>query len=109
LQELKERYEKNTESAITLINDGILWKLTTRDEHHSVVRKIVSDTELTKSQMETLAVIAFRYPIKQADLIRIRTNKAYDHLFELERTGFVTRQKYGRSKLLEIRAQTPAN
>ena len=79
-----------------------MWKLTTKDDHHNVVRKIVSETELTKSQLETLAVIAFKYPIKQSDLIRIRTNKAYDHLSELEKTGFITRQKYGRSKLIRL-------
>ena len=79
-----------------------MWKLTTREEYGNLVRKIVSETELTKSQMETLAVIAFKYPIKQSDLIKIRTNKAYDHLMELEKAGFITRQRYGRSKLIKL-------
>jgi segregation and condensation protein B len=101
LLELTTDYEdKNT--SLIVISDNNLWKLTTREEYSHLVRKIVSETELTKSQLETLAVIAFKYPIKQSDLIRIRTNKAYDHLMELEKAGFITRQRYGRSRLIKL-------
>ena len=101
LLELTTDYEDKN-SSLVVINDGDMWKLTTREEYGNLVRKIVSETELTKSQMETLAVIAFKYPIKQSDLIKIRTNKAYDHLMELEKAGFITRQRYGRSKLIKL-------
>lgn len=52
--------------------------------------------------METLAVIAFKYPILQSDLIKIRTNKAYDHLVELEKSGYITRQKHSRTNLIKL-------
>ena len=95
-------YSKDEESSLVVINEENLWKLTTKEEFGNIVRKIVSETELTKSQVETLAVIAFKYPIKQSDLIKIRTNKAYDHLMELEKSGFITRQRYGRSRLIKL-------
>jgi DNA-binding PadR family transcriptional regulator len=63
---------------------------------------IVTETELSKTIMETLAVIAFKYPIKQSDLIKIRTNKAYDHLKELEGLGYISRQKHGRTNLIKL-------
>ncbi len=99
LLELTSDYEGRS---LTVINDDDQWKLTTREEYGKIVRKVVTETELTKSQLETLAVIAFKYPIKQSDLIRIRTNKAYDHLMELEKSGFISRQRYGRSKLIRL-------
>lgn len=101
LLELKVDYENN-DSSLVVLNEENMWKLATREEYSSIVRKIVAETELTKTQLETLAVIAFKYPIKQSDLIKIRTNKAYDHLMELERGGFITRKKYGRSKLIRL-------
>jgi segregation and condensation protein B len=101
LTELKVEYE-NRDSSLLVITEAEMWKITTREEYSNIVRKIVSETELTKSQLETLAVIAFKYPIKQADLIRIRTNKAYDHLMDLEKAGFITRQRFGRSKLIRL-------
>ena len=52
--------------------------------------------------METLAVIAWKVPVLQSDIISIRTNKAYDHLVELEKSGFISRSKSGRTKLIKL-------
>ena len=52
--------------------------------------------------LETLAVIAFKYPILQSDLIKLRTNKSYDHLVELEKSGYISRQKHGRTNLIKL-------
>src|SRR3989338_7465866 len=79
LSELKTDYDAQN-SSVMLVNEGNSWKLTVREKFLPLVQKIVTETELTKTVMETLAVIAFKYPIKQSDLIKIRTNKAYDHL-----------------------------
>lgn len=101
LQELQKGYEER-DTALHLTQDGDYWKLSVRDELHGVTRKIVTETELSKTVLETLAVIAFKYPIKQSDLINIRTNKAYDHLKELEGQGFITRKKHGRTNLIKL-------
>ena len=101
LQELKNDYEQK-QSSLMLIDDGDFWKFSVHDTYMPMVRKIVTETELTKSVMETLAVIAFKYPILQSDLIKIRTNKAYDHLVELEKAGYISRQKHGRTNLIKL-------
>lgn len=101
LNELKEEY-KERGSSLILIDEGNAWKIIVKDEFLPIVKKIVAETELTKTIMETLAVIAFKYPIKQSDLIKIRTNKAYEHLKELEEMGYITRQKHGRTKLIKL-------
>jgi len=101
LTELKLEYDDRG-SSIMVVNEGDSWKLTTREQYLPLVQKIVTETELSKTVMETLAVIAFKYPIKQSDLIKIRTNKAYDHLNELEELGYISRVKYGRTKLIKL-------
>ena len=101
LQELKKEYEEK-QSSLMLIEEGDFWKLTVRDHLIPIVRKIITETELTKSVLETLAVIAFKYPILQSDLIKIRTNKAYDHLVELQQLGYISRQKHGRTNLIKL-------
>ncbi len=101
LQELKQKYS-NQENSITLTEDGEFWKLGVGDHYLPVVKKIVTETELSKTVLETLAIIAFKYPIKQSDLIHIRTNKAYDHLKELEQLGFISRKKHGRTNLIKL-------
>jgi len=101
LQELKREYDEKL-SSLMLIEEGDFWKFTVRDTYIPIVRKIVTETELTKSVLETLAVIAFKYPILQSDLIKIRTNKAYEHLLELEGAGYISRQKQGRTNLIKL-------
>ena len=101
LVELKTEYD-DKKSSMMLINEGDSWKLSVREQFLPLVRNIVTETELSKTIMETLAVVAFKYPIKQSELIKIRTNKAYDHLKELEQMGYITRQKHGRTNLIKL-------
>ena len=101
LKELQQDYDAK-QSSLMLIEEGDSWKFSVRDNFIPMVRKIVTETELTKSVLETLAVIAFKYPILQSDLIKMRTNKAYDHLVELEKAGYITRQKHSRTNLIKL-------
>lgn len=101
LVDLKTDYDDKGSSEM-IVNEGDSWKLTVREQFLPLVQKIVTETELSKTIMETLAVIAFKYPIKQSDLIKVRTNKAYDHLKELEEMGYITRQKHGRTNLIKL-------
>jgi segregation and condensation protein B len=98
---LKQEYE-GKDTSLVLIEDGNFYKLAVRDHYLPVVKKIVTETELSKTVLETLAVIAFKYPIRQSDLIKIRTNKAYDHLKELEGQGFISRKRHGRTNLIKL-------
>ncbi|MBN1323603.1 MAG: SMC-Scp complex subunit ScpB [Methanotrichaceae archaeon] len=61
----------------------------------------VAPREMEAPLIRTLGVIAYRQPIIQSDLVRIRGNKAYDHVRELERMGLIAAVRSGRSK--EIR------
>ena len=101
LTELKMAYDEKG-SSMMLVNEGDSWKLTVREQFLPLVQKIITETELSKTILETLAVIAFKYPIKQSDLIHVRTNKAYDHLKELEEMGYISRQKHGRTNLIKL-------
>ncbi|MCB9362210.1 SMC-Scp complex subunit ScpB [Candidatus Woesearchaeota archaeon] len=94
VKELKEDYK---ESSLLLTEENNACKLTVKESYIPVVQDVVSETELPKSVMETLAVIAFKHPILQADLVRIRSNKCYDHLDKLVEQGFVKKEKFGRT------------
>jgi len=85
-----------------LIKDGTTWRINVREKFAPIVKKIVSETEFSKTVMETLAVIAWKAPVLQCDVIKIRTNKAYDHISELEEAGFISRIKKGRTQLIRL-------
>ncbi len=99
--ELKRSYD-DSESPLMIIEEGDGWKMTVREKYLPLVRNINPHTELSKTTMETLAVIAWKSPILQSTVIKVRTNKAYDHINELEELGFITREKYGRTFILKL-------
>jgi segregation and condensation protein B len=101
LQGLQRHYEEK-KSSLMLVEEGNMWKLTVREKYLPLVQKIVTETELPKSVIETLAVIAFKHPILQSELVKIRTNKAYDHVAELEEAGYITREKHGRTRKIKL-------
>ena len=101
LRKLKKDYEERN-SPLMVIQEGTSWKLTVSEKYLPLVQKIVTETELSKTIMETLAVIAWKHPALQSDVIKIRTNKAYEHLKELEEIGYITRAREGRSKKIRL-------
>ena len=101
LQELKQDYEKK-ESSLMLVSETNNWKLTVRERHLSLVKNLAIDTELNKSVTETLAMIAFKYPVMQSDIIKIRSNKAYEHIKELEEMQFLEKVRKGRTYQIKL-------
>lgn len=91
----------DSDSAVMLITESNGWKLAVREKFTTPLRNIVPNTELNRSVLETLAVIAWKQPVMQAEVINIRTTKAYEHIAELEELGFIARQKHGRSFILK--------
>lgn len=102
LIELKKKYNDDEGNSLMILQDGDDWKLTIKDQYIDVAKEIGIETELTKTVMETLAVIAYKYPVLQSEVIKIRTNKAYDHLKELEELGYIVRERYGRTRKIKL-------
>ncbi len=101
IEKLKKEYDgRNSPLMIVKEKDG--WKLTVRETYLPLVRKIVSETELPKTILETLAIIAWKSPVLQSDVVKIRHNKAYEHISELVELGFIRKEPSGRSYMLNL-------
>lgn len=101
LGELKEEYDKRP-GAIQVISENNKWKLGLKKDFLYLTEQLLSDAELDKPTQETLAIIAYRQPSIQADIIGIRGNKAYDHVRKLKEEGFVVTERFGRTRLLKL-------
>ncbi|MBU4284140.1 MAG: SMC-Scp complex subunit ScpB, partial [Nanoarchaeota archaeon] len=101
LKELKKDYDEKN-SSLMIYEEGNFWKLAVREHYMDLVQQINPHTELNKTTIETLAVIAWKAPILQSDVIKTRTNKAYDHIKELVDSGFLIKQRHGRSYILKL-------
>jgi chromosome segregation and condensation protein ScpB len=85
IEKLTEKYNSE-ESAIEIISKKNMWKMDVKQEYVSMINKLATgNTEFTKAEQETLAVIAYKQPVKQSVIIKIRGNKAYDHIKKVHR------------------------
>lgn len=96
LQQLLGEYNSRDHS-LKLAKKENGWKLTVRDEFVPLVSSIVASTELERPLMETLAVIAWKYPLVQSEVIKLRSAAAYEHMRLLEEQGFIAKEKFSRT------------
>ena len=59
-------------------------------------------SEFTKAEQGTLAIIAYKHPIKQSVIIKIRGNKAYDHIKKFSDLGLIKKKKTGHTHELSL-------
>ena len=99
---LKEKYGKE-DSALELVERDNLWKMDVRQEYHNIINKLATGSaEFTKAEQETLAIIAYKQPIKQSVIIKIRGNKAYDHIQKFAQLNLVKKKKEGHTNILTL-------
>tara|TARA_Y100000310_G_scaffold107162_2_gene105601 strand:+ start:5453 stop:5995 length:543 start_codon:yes stop_codon:yes gene_type:complete len=102
IRNLQERYN-NDDHAIEIVEKNKLWKMDVKGEYHKIVNKLATgSSEFSKSEQETLAIIAYKQPIKQSVLVRIRSNKAYDHIKKFFEQGLIKKKRAGRSYELSL-------
>ena len=101
LENLKKEYE-NKNGALEIINEDDKWKLSIKKEYLYLTEKLLTSSELDRPTQETLAIIAYKNPVLQAEVIKIRGNKAYDHIKILKENNFITSEKSGRTRLLKL-------
>ncbi len=106
IERLQERYDKDG-SAIEIIEKknegGELWKMDVKPEYSGIINKLATgNSEFSKAEQETLAIIAFKQPIKQSVIIKIRGNKAYDHVKRFAELGLLRKKRVGHTNELSL-------
>jgi segregation and condensation protein B len=100
LDDLADKYK---ESGIDIVKKGDLWKMDVAQEHVDMVNKLATgSSEFRKAEQETLAIIAYKQPIKQSVLVKIRGNKAYDHVKNFVETGLISKKRMGHTSELSL-------
>jgi len=118
IKEILHRLEKKYSSGvIRLVNRNNSWKMDVIEKYHYLINKLATGkVEFTKAEQETLAIIAYKQPIKQSVVIKIRGNKSYDHIKKFRELGLITAKRAGHTLELSLSEEfyeyfnvTPAN
>ncbi|XFA73686.1 SMC-Scp complex subunit ScpB [Thermosynechococcaceae cyanobacterium Okahandja] len=91
------------QTALEIVEVEGKYSLQLKPRYQDLVQSLVP-VELGIGVQRTLAMIAFRGPIRQTELIELRGSSAYQHIHELIELGFVQRRResHGRSYTLQV-------
>ncbi|MCH7850523.1 MAG: SMC-Scp complex subunit ScpB [Nanoarchaeota archaeon] len=102
LHKLEKKYTKDS-GVLVLVNRTNSWKMDVKEKYHYLINKLATgSSEFTKAEKETLAIIAYKQPIKQSVVIKIRGNKAYDHIKKFRELSLVIAKKVGHTNELSL-------
>ncbi len=104
MDKLSEKYNRE-HSALEIIKvrDEEKWKMDVKQTYIWMINKLATGSaEFTKAEQETLAVIAYKAPVKQSVLIKIRGNKAYEHIKKFSELGLIKSKKIGHTLEVQL-------
>lgn len=102
MHKLIEKYNRE-DSAIEIIMRDNMWKMDVCKEYVNMINKLAAgSSEFTKAEQETLAIIAYKQPVKQSVIINIRGNKAYEHIRKFIEVGLVQAKRAGHTMELSL-------
>jgi segregation and condensation protein B len=78
------------------------YRLTIKKQYNYLSTKLLSTCELDRPTQATLALIAYKQPVLQSDIIHMRGNTAYDHIHALEQMEFIQAEKKGRTRSIKL-------
>lgn len=100
LADLTDKYKN---SGIEIVNKDNFWKMDVSQEYTWLVNKLATgSSEFTRAEQETLAIIAYKQPMKQSVLVKIRGNKAYEHVKKFVEMGLIHKKKIGHTAELGL-------
>ena len=100
LNRLKKKYSTGV---LRIVQRSKAYKMDIADQYHYLINKLATgNAEFTKAEQETLAIIAYKQPIKQSVIIKIRGNKSYDHIKKFRSLGLVIAKAEGHTLNLSL-------
>jgi segregation and condensation protein B len=97
---LKEKYgSENSALEVLELSDG-RFVMQLKPQYVADVKRLATRQLLTPGPMKTLSFIAYRQPVTQSYLAKVRGNLAYSHVKQLNEIGLIAEERLGRTKVL---------
>ncbi|MEM5843458.1 MAG: SMC-Scp complex subunit ScpB [Candidatus Aenigmatarchaeota archaeon] len=99
LNELIKEYERE-DKALEIVETPEGFEMRIKAIYRSDASKVAAFSDLSSGVLKTLAIIIYKNPIKQSDIIKIQGNRAYDYIKILEKKGLIISKKHKNTKIL---------
>ena len=99
LNELEQEYQ---EKGFHLLENREGWMFQVDNKFLPHVASLTPYSDLPEGQKRTLALVAYKEPLMQAEVIKTQGNKAYTYIKHLVKKGLIKAEKHGRTKSLSL-------
>ena len=99
MEELQKDYEGR---GMEIVNTPDGWSVQVRQEFLPKIAHLTPYHDLSEGTKRSLALVVYKEPIRQSNLIKAQGNKAYSYVKDLTKKGLIRAEKDGRTKLLYL-------
>ncbi len=78
------------------------WSFQIDGKYLNRVADLTPYADITEGQKRTLALVAYKEPVTQSEVIKIQGNKTYAYIKSLASRGLIKSEKQGRTKMLSL-------
>jgi segregation and condensation protein B len=103
VKEMLEKLQKEyADKGIEIANTPQGWTMQVRPEFLGKVAHLTPYADMSEGCKRALAIIAYKEPVSQAEIIKIQGNKAYSYLKQLQKRNLIKAEKKGRTKIIKL-------
>lgn len=99
IEELQKEYEGH---GVRVVQVGEGWQMAVHPELLPQVAHLTPYQDLPEGPKRSLALILYKEPVTQAEIIHLQGTKAYSYIKRLEKMGLVRVEKKGHTKTLSV-------
>jgi segregation and condensation protein B len=99
LNEFKEEYNK-LEHGIYILETPAGYQIRVKPELISHVGTLTPYKELSRGLLRVLAMVAYKQPITQSEIVKVLGNRTYEYVKKLVEKGMIKTEKHSRTKAL---------
>ena len=99
LDEMKKELENN-DKGVHILETGAGYVMKVKPEFTNLVRSLSPYQDLSRGLLRVLALVAYKQPITQSQIVKVIGNRAYVYVKDLENRGLIKTVKQSRTKAL---------
>jgi segregation and condensation protein B len=99
LDEIKKEFEEE-HHGVHLIETATGYQIRVKPHLAPMVRNLTPYQDLGRGLLRVLALVAYKQPITQSEVVKVIGNRAYDYVKRLEEKGLIKTVKHSRTKAL---------
>lgn len=103
VKEMLEKLQKDyADRGMEIANTPQGWVMQVRQELLTKVAHLTPYADISEGCKRTLAIIAYKEPVQQSEIIKIQGNKAYSYLKALQKRNLIKAEKKGRTRMIKL-------